>query len=121
MMRRMYSILCCGVPALLTTGCGTTTTAINVSNRDVGTVKGNPLGTYSDYGHGIRCDETDGLCRLDVYTGGLASCDGGAVLYARPKRDEYITQNGFTSYEIVKGDYSMNPLSECALSVRFDR
>jgi hypothetical protein len=68
MMRRMYSILCCGVAALLTTGCGTTTTAINVSNRDVGTVKGNPLGTYSDYGHGIRCDETDGLCRLDVYT-----------------------------------------------------
>lgn len=121
MTRTLYWILFCGLPVFLMNSCGTTTTAINVSNRDVGAVKGNPLGTYSDYGHGIRCDETDGLCRIDIYTGGLGSCDGGALQYARPKLDEYMTQNGFTSYEIVRGNYSMTPLSKCELSVRFDR
>lgn len=105
--------------ASLLTGCATTN--LNVGNDSSKTLSDNPVGTYSSYGADIEYDDKDKLYHLSVFVGGLGSCDEGAILYAKPKLDDFMKSGKFTSYKIIKGEYSMLPLSKCELFVRFNR
>ena len=108
-----------GVPLLLT-GCATPT-MFNINDSDIKTMSDNSVGTYSDYGGDVTRNNQDGFYHLKVYVGGLASCDGGVLLYAKPKLDEFMKSNGFTSYKVVKGEYSLFPLSKCELFIQFNK
>lgn len=113
-------LMCLLVTTSIIAGCAAPT-AFNISNTNVGSLKTNSAGTYSDYGSGIKFNDKDGLYHLNVYTGGLGSCDGGAVLYAKPKLDEFMNKNNFKSYTVIKGEYSPAPLSKCELLIQFSQ
>jgi len=104
---------------IVTSGC-TSTTSINVNNESIDELHDNPLGTYSDYGGKITYDEKMKLYRLNVYVGGLGSCDQGAVLYAKPKLEKFMKSENFSTYKVVKGEYSIFPFSKCELFIIFD-
>jgi hypothetical protein len=101
------------------TGCATT--KLDIKNDAIKSLSDNPAGTYSDYGGKIEYNDKDKLYHLSVFVGGLGSCDNGAVLYAKPKLDEFMNANKFSSYKIIKGDYSVFPLGKCELFIQFDK
>lgn len=94
---------------------------INLSNAELSGLRDNPLGTYSDYGAEIEYSELDKLHHYVIAVGGLGSCDQGAVLYAKPKLDAFTEENQFSAYTVIKAEYSLFPLSQCKLFVRFDK
>ena len=108
------------VALLFVTACATPTT-FNISNDAIDSMPSNFLGTYSDYGRDITYSETDKLHRLNVYLGGRGGCDGGAIRYAKAKFDAYMQKNDFKSYQVVRGEYTLMPLSKCELFVRFNK
>lgn len=81
----------------------------------------NPVGTYSSYDDGVKYDAADKLYHLTVYVGGLGYCESGTLLYARPTLDAFMKANGFSSYTVVKGEYSFVPLSKCVLFVDYEK
>lgn len=118
-----YRTLLVALITLLIAACaaGPDVIEINLSNTELGGLRDNPLGTYSDYGAGIEFSEPDTLHHYTVAVGGLGTCDQGVVLYARPKLDAFMQENQFSSYTVVKAQYSLFPLSQCKLFIRFDK
>src|SRR5262245_36046314 len=111
----------CGVLVLSVFSIGCATQVANIDENAINGMSGNALGTYSDYGRDITFNAEDGLYHLKIYTGALAGCDGGALQYAKSRLDQFKNSNGFTSYTVVKGEYSPLPLSKCELSVRYSK
>lgn len=103
----------------LTAGCATPT-KFDMSNDSLKGLSDNPVGTYSDWGKKIEFSDEDKLYHLNIFVGGLGSCDNGAILYAKPKLDDFMKENKFNSYKIIKGEYSLFPLSKCELYVQFE-
>ena len=91
-------------------------------NNDVMPDRGSGgLKTYSDYGRDIKYNEQDKVHLLSVATGGGAGCDSGALAYAKPKLDKYMNENNYSSYTVLKGQYSLFPLSQCVLYMKFEK
>lgn len=101
-------------------GCATPTN-FNISNDSIDKLSDTRAGTYSDYGGDLKYDDREKLHYLKVFVGGLGSCDNGAILYAKPKLDAFMKANNFSSYKIIRGEYSLLPLSKCELYIKFDK
>lgn len=109
---------------LLVGGCATTTpspTIFNISNTAMPTHGSSGLKTYSDYGRGIKYNEQAQSRQLTVFTGGTAGCDNGAIAYAKTKLDKYMKENNYLSYKVLRGQYTLLPLSKCHLYIKFKK
>ena len=116
-MKKIYITLI--TLTLILSGCAAPT-HFNLKNDAIRNQSGGPFGTYSDYGSDIEYNKQEKIHQLSVFTGGSGGCDGGAIAYAKPKLDKYMKTNKFSSYTIVKGQYSLIPLSKCELYIRFE-
>ena len=105
---------------LLLSGCAAPT-PFNIKNSSISTVGGGALSNYSDYGSEVEYNEKEKIHQLSVFTGGRAGCDNGALSYAKPKLDKYMKTNNHSSYTVVKGQYSLIPLSKCELYISFEK
>jgi hypothetical protein len=114
-----FSLICLG--SIFVACASSSSNILNVDNKSISSIKGNTLGTYSDYGKEIQYNEQDKLYHYIIYVGGTGSCDGGAILYAKPKLDKFMQDNGFNSYKIVRGNYTLMPMSKCDLSIEFKK
>lgn len=75
-------------------------------------------GSYSLYGKGMQRDEESGLMYIDVYVGGGGDRNGSEQ-FANPEIQRYSEANGFKSYEVVKAEYSLFPLSKYRFFVQY--
>lgn len=103
---------------LMLSGC-----AIDTSKKDyakLALTESSLPGTYSLYGKSMQRDEETGLAYIDVYVGGGGDL-GGSQRFAANEIQRYSQTNGFTSYEIVKSEYSFFPLSKYRLFVQYNK
>ena len=105
---------------LFLSGCATPK-AFNIKNDAIATRGGGALKTYADYGSNIEYNKQENIHQLSVFTGGSGGCDNGALSYAKPKLDKFMKSNKFSSYTVVKGQYSLFPLSKCELYIHFEK
>ena len=75
-------------------------------------------GSYSLYGKGMQRDEESGLLYIDVYVGGGGDRNGSEQ-FATAEIKRYSQTNGFSSYEIVKSEYTFFPLSKYRFFVQY--
>jgi hypothetical protein len=90
-------------------GCTMNTTKTDTAKQAL--TKSATPGTYSLYGKGIQRDDESGLMYINVYVGGGGDRDG-ALRFATDAIEKYSKANGFSSYEVVKSEYSLFPLSK---------
>lgn len=120
-MKKLHYIALVGL-SLMVVGCvGASVTLKNVQRDSISTMKGNVLGTYSDYDKGVVYNPEDKLYHYVVYVGGTGSCDGGALLYAKPKLDKFMKENNFSTYNIVKAEYVLMPMSKCVMEINYKK
>ena len=106
--------------ALLLNGCAAPT-QFNVKNNSIPAQAGGSLSTYTDYGSDVEYNKEEKIHQLSVFTGGSAGCDNGAIAYAKPKLDKFMKSHKYSSYTVVKGQYSLIPLSKCELYILFEQ
>lgn len=75
-------------------------------------------GTYSLYGKSMQRDEKSGLMYIDVYVGGGGDRNGSEK-FSNSEIQRYSEANGFKSYEVVKVEYSLFPLSKYRFFVQY--
>ncbi len=97
-------------------GCAMNTTKSDTA-KQVLTKSANP-GSYSLYGKGIQRDDASALPYINVYVGGGGDRDG-ALQFAADAIEKYTAANGFSSYEVIKSEYSFFPLSKYTFYLRF--
>lgn len=102
--------------AALLFGCSMNTTKTDTAKQAL-TRSANP-GTYSLYGKGIQHDDENGLMYINVYVGGGGDRDG-ALRFATDAIEKYSKDNVFSSYEVVKSEYSFFPLSKYTFYLSF--
>jgi len=95
--------------------------SFNIKNSSILSNSGRSFSTYSDYGSKVEYNKNEKIHQLSVYTGGGAGCDNGALAYAKPKLDKFMNDNKYSSYTVVKGQYSLIPLSKCELYINFEK
>ena len=115
-----YKIITLVALTLFLSGCAAPT-KFNIKNSSIPSNGGRALSTYADYGSEIEYNKEEKIHQLSVFTGGSAGCDNGALAYAKPKLDKFMKTNKYSSYTVVKGQYSLIPLSKCELYISFEK
>jgi len=103
---------------LFLSGCAAPT-PFNIKNSSIPLQGGSTLSTYADYGSDVEYNNKEKIHQLSVFTGGNAGCDNGVIAYAKQKLDTFMKTNKFSSYTIIKGQFSLIPLSKCELYIHF--
>ncbi|GAB3013688.1 hypothetical protein [Bowmanella dokdonensis] len=93
---------------------------LNIKRSEIGMLSNYDVSTFSDYGNDVFYDPEVKLHRYDIYVGGYGGCGGHLLIYAKPKMDRYLINNGYSDYTVMDVHHQLSPPSKCKLFIKYN-